>query len=111
MNFLGDVAVDALGRDDAVALLQEPGGCEDELLGDDSVLDDAFLPVDVRQEAVEGVHALPQPLLEVLELLLADDPGDRIEGEELLVELPVLVDAELHPVPCQETVHRLRLLE
>ena len=107
----GYVAVDALGRDYTVALLKEPGGGEHELLRHDTVLDDALLAVDVRQEAVEGVDPLPEPLLQVVELLLGDDPGDGIEGEELLVELAVLVDAELDPVPCQETVHRLRLLE
>ena len=54
-----DVAVDPLGRDYAVALLQESGRREHELLRDHSVLDDALLPVDVGKEAVESVHALP----------------------------------------------------
>lgn len=94
----GDVGVDARGRHDLVDLRQVARAGEYEVLRDHLVADDLLLRVDVAQKCVERPHALGEAALEPGELVGADDARDGVVGEELLVELATLVDAEAHAV-------------
>lgn len=93
-----DVAVDAARRDDPLALGQVAGAREGEILGHDAVADDLLGAVDVGEVGVEGVDALREAALKGCPDVLLYDAGYGVEGEEPLVELAVLVQAELHAV-------------
>ena len=85
-------------RRDAVALRQITRAREHEVFGDDAVAHDAALPVHVGEKRVQGVDALCEPAFEQRPFVMRDDARDRVEGEQPLVELVVLVEAEPHAV-------------
>ena len=94
----GDVAVDAAGRGDSLALGEISRAREGKILRDDAVGDDLAVPVHVRQVQIEGADALDEARFERLPGARLDYAGDGVEGEEPLVEGSVLIDAELHAV-------------
>ncbi len=102
----GNVAVDSLGRHYAITGRQKAFGGVDEFLRNDAVLQNLLFPVDVPQEAVQGIHPLPQALFEIGKFLVANDPGDGVKGEQLLLEFAVFVDAEFHAVAGQQLIDR-----
>ena len=100
----GNVGVHLLGRDDAFTGRQIAACRVDEIGRHDAVFDDLFLIVDILEEQVQRLHPLFEAALQVGEFFLPDDPGDRVIGEELLLELTVLIDTEFDAVAGQLTV-------
>jgi hypothetical protein len=91
-----DVDVDVLGDLDLNELATEVAGRKDVVRGDDAVLDDALVVVEVVEEEVEGGDALDQAALQIFPLLGADDPWDEVEGEDPLGALGIAIDVEGH---------------
>ena len=88
------MAPDAAGRIDAVALRAVEGGRLDDLLGDDLVLQDFLVVVNVVDELVEGVDALLESALNPFPLLGADDAGNQVEGENALSAGGIAIDVK-----------------
>src|SRR6186997_909644 len=63
----------------------------DYLLGNDAVLQDPLLVVEVLQEEVQSGDSLDQPALDVLPLTGRYDARDRVEREDALGSLIVIV--------------------
>jgi hypothetical protein len=68
-----------------------------DLLGDDAVLDDLAVVVDVVDEQVECPDALPEAALDGAPVLRLDDARDDVEGEDPFLPLVVAVDVEGDP--------------
>ena len=81
-------------RVDAHALRAVKGGRANDFLGDDLVLEDLLVVVDVVDEVVERVDALFEPALDPLPLLGAHDAGDQVERKNALRAGGVAVDVE-----------------
>ena len=78
----GDVAPDALRRVQPDALRPEGRRGVDDLGGNDPVLDDLLLVIDVVDERVQRVDALLQPALDPCPLRGAHDARDEVERED-----------------------------
>ena len=105
--FAGDVREDAAGRGHAVDLREVAGRGVYVFLRHDAVMDDGLVGVDVLQIGVQGVDALLQALLQLVELVGFDDARHGIVREEPVMVFAVLVDAEAYAVAGQLAVDRL----
>ena len=105
--FAGDVREDAAGRGHAVDLREVAGRGVYVFLRHHAVMDDGLVGVDVLQIGVQGVDALLQALLQLVELVGFDDARHGIVREEPVVVFAVLVDAEAYAVAGQFAVDRL----
>ena len=103
----GDVREDAAGRGHAVDLREVAGRGVYVFLRHHAVMDDGLVGVDVLQIGVQGVDALLQALLQLVELVGFDDARHGIVREEPVVVFAVLVDAEAYAVAGQFAVDRL----
>src|SRR5262249_56187183 len=89
---------------DAVHLAAEGGIAEDEPPGDDTVVEDLGLVVDVAQEEVEGADTLDQPRIDGRPLVCGNDAGEEIEGKGPLGAGLVTVNGEGHPLVAEGQV-------
>ena len=62
--------------------------------GDDAVSDDARIPVDVREEAVQGEDALAEARLDQLPVRRGEDAGNAVDGNDAFDLLIVAVQGE-----------------
>ena len=97
----GNVAVNALGRHNAVTDGQVSGTRKGEILRDHPVFDDFFVPVQVFQEQIQRRDALHKPPVERVKFRRRDDTGQCVKREQSLLELAVFVNAEFDAVPRQ----------
>ena len=67
---------------------------EDQLVGQDAVLQALLLGVDVGEEEVEGGDALDQALFELLPFVVRNHARDEVEGQYAFGALVVAVDRE-----------------
>ena len=99
MSFADDVGADHVGedlpgRDHAEELPLVLLARQDELRGDDPVLDALLVLVDVGEEEVQRGDALDEAVLEALPLRGGDDAGDEVEREDPLEPVLLPVDRE-----------------
>jgi len=90
----GDVAPDAAGRIDAAALGAVKRGGVDNLLGDNPVLQNFLIVVNVVNKLVERVDALLEAALDPIPLLGADDARNQVEGENPLRARRISINVE-----------------
>ena len=84
----------ALRRLQPDALLAEPLGGEDDLFGNDTVPNDLAVVVDVVDEQVQRVDALPQAPVDPVPLLGRDQARHEVERKDLLLAAVIAVDVE-----------------
>ena len=89
-----DVAPDATGRIKTNARGPESFRGLDDLERNDLVFDDLLLVVNVVNEEVQGLNALPQPALDPFPILRADQARDEIKWEYLFLSLLFAIDIE-----------------
>ena len=80
-------------------------GSIDEGFGHDAVFHDVLFTVNIGKEHIQRLHALGKPLFQIGPFRGRDNAGDRVEGEELFLEGPVLVDTETDAVAFHPFVH------
>ena len=81
----GEVDAYARCRTDAGGSAREVAARVDEGVGDDAVAQGVAVSVDVGQERLEGTHPLHHAGLDVLPLVLGDQPRHQIEWEDPLL--------------------------
>ena len=79
-----DVDVDVLRDPQADALAAVARGPQDQLGRDRPVAEDQAVVVDVVDEQVQRPDPLLQPALDPVPLVGGDQPGDRVERDDLL---------------------------
>ena len=103
----GNVGEDALRRDDPLARGKVAGRRVNKVRGNNLVRHDLFFVINILQEQIQSFHPLFQAALQISELLLFNDPGDRVIWKELLLEFAVFVDTEFDAVTGKKTVDRI----
>jgi hypothetical protein len=93
----GDVAPDSFGRVQADALMAKRLPAVDDMLGDDAVLQDSAIVIDVVQEEIEGFDPLFQTAFDRGPFVAVNDAGDNVEGEDSLGAVLVPVNREGDP--------------
>ena len=78
----------------ADALAPVSRGAEDQFGGDDPVLEDQTVVIDVVNEEVERADPLFEPALDPVPFGRSDQPGDRVERDDPLDPLIAAVDRE-----------------
>ena len=102
----GDVAPDASRRINAAALRAIRRGGADHLFGDDFVLENLLVVIDIVDELVQRVDALAEPAFDPVPLLGANDARDQVEWKDALRAGGVAVDVERDPHLQQQTLGR-----
>ena len=87
-----DVAV--VGNFDSSQLVAVVRGSVDCLFGDDLVLDDLLVGVDVLEEQIEGFDPLNEAFFQNGPFVGRNDPGDGVEGKDALSSFVVIIDGE-----------------
>ena len=77
----GDVTPNAAGRIESDAGLAERAGGEDQPLGNDLILKDLLLVIDVVDKEIQRIDTLLQAPLDPLPFRRLDDARDDVEGE------------------------------
>lgn len=68
-----------------------------------------LLSIDIVQEQIERIHTLDQPFFKLLKVIMGNDSWNRVKRKQLLVELSVLINAELDAVARHQPVDSLRV--
>ncbi len=89
-----NMAPDSLGGIEPDALPPEGGSSLDDMLGNDPVLDDLLLMVNVVEEQVESGDPLIEPSFERVPFTRPKHPRHDIEGNDPLGAFAVPVDVE-----------------
>ena len=89
-----DVGKDLAGRDDAPEFPSVFLSGENQLPGNDALLQDFLLTVDVEEETVDGGDALGEASFEVIPLGGGDDARHEVEGEDSFAALGFAVDVK-----------------
>ena len=79
-----DVDVDVLGHIEVLEFRPVMRRAPDDLLGNDAVLDDLLVVIDVVEEQIQRGDPLHQTVLDGLPFVGRDDPGHRVEGKNAL---------------------------
>ncbi len=90
----GDVDVDIAGNLQADAISPVAGCPEDELGGNDPILENEPIVIDVMNEKVESTDPLFEPALDPVPFGGGDQPGNRIERDDAFDALLSAVDGE-----------------
>ncbi len=90
----GDVDVDVVRDVQPDAVAPVSGGAEDEFGGNDAVLEDQAIVVDVVNKEVERPDTLFEPAFDPVPFGGGDQPGDGVEGDDALDALLAAVDRE-----------------
>jgi hypothetical protein len=92
------VDVDIARRLEADAIAPVPGRSEDQLGGNDPVLEDEPIVVDVMNKEVQGPDPLFQAALDPVPFLGGDQPGNGIKRDDTFDALLAAVDRERDPL-------------
>ena len=98
------MAVYIFRRHDALTLWQITGGNNYKFFRYDAVFYDFLLTVYIPQEQIQRVYPLDQTFFKLLKIIMGDDPWDRIERKELLVEFTAFINPEFDAVPRHQPV-------
>ena len=90
----GDVDVQVVRYMEPMHFPQIVRAAVDHLYGDDAVLQDELVGIDILEEEVEYFEALFDAFLHKCPLIAGDDAGDDIEGEDLFDALAAVVYGE-----------------
>lgn len=102
-----DMNVDVFGRTEIHHLLPEVFSRHDDLPGNDPVLDDLLVVVDVVKKEVQGGDSLDQPFLQRGPFAGGNDSWNHVEGEDLFGALFVPVNSEGDALIEESQVDRL----
>jgi hypothetical protein len=100
----GNVGMHAPGQLQPLRHGDELAVHQDLLFGDDAGAADFALAIGVRQEGVEGAHALRQPLVKELPLVMGDDARNDVERDRRLGPFGRAIGAEGDAVPAVEEI-------
>ena len=98
------MAVYVFRRHDALTLRQITGGNKYKFFRYNAVFYDFLLTVYIIKEQIQRVYPLDQAFFKLLKIIMGDDPRDRVERKELLVEFTALINPEFDAVPRHQPV-------